>query len=129
MRARGPWIALSCLAACASSDLGATCHLLRPDGTEVSARAGHDLVQSGSGECDDFACASFDGTAAVCTRPCAKAGEACENGFTCQPTLLDPALLARLRAETEGRDEDRDGRDDFEQLAASLTDSLYCAPP
>jgi hypothetical protein len=113
---------------CASSDLGAPCHLLRADGTELAPRPGHDLLQSGSGECDQFTCVSFAGGPAVCSRPCDRVGDGCENGFTCRETVLDTAALQSLRASTEGHDEDQDGVDDFDQLAAGLTESAYCGP-
>jgi hypothetical protein len=120
--------AASVAASCATSDLGAPCHLLRADGTELAPRPGHDLLQSGSGECEQFACASFAGAPAVCTRPCDRAGDGCENGFKCRELVLDAAALDALRAATEGRDDDRDGADDFDQLAAGLHESAYCAP-
>jgi hypothetical protein len=122
-------VALAALgAACASNDLGTPCHLLRADNTEAAPRPGHDVVQSGSGECEQFACVSFAGAPARCSRPCAKVGDACEGGTVCQPAVLDEELLAEARSRLEGHDEDHDGRDDFDQLAAGITDALYCGP-
>jgi len=113
---------------CASSDLGTPCHLLRADGTELSPMAGHDVVQSGSGECEQLACVAFNGAAPRCSRPCMAEGDACDAGWVCRALVLDPSMLAELRTRTEGRDDDYDGVDDFQQLAAGLTDSLYCGP-
>ena len=120
--------AFRALASCASTDLGAPCHLLRADGSELEPLASHDIVQSGSGECDQFACVSFNGTAPACSRPCEVDGSPCENGWRCRNLVLDPTSLALVRERTEGRDDDRNGVDDFQQLAAGLTESLYCGP-
>lgn len=116
------------VAGCAASDLGTPCHLLRADRTEVAPRPGHDIVQSGSGECEQFACASFAGAGALCSRPCARAGDGCEGGLVCRSAVLDAAQLGELRARTEGHDADGDGVDDFDELAAGLADSLFCGP-
>lgn len=128
MRWRSAWLVSMLAISCASSDLGTPCHLLRADGTELAPRPGHDLFQTGSGECEQFVCASFDGRSASCSRPCKAAGEACENGFTCRESALDAAELQWLRAATEGHDDDHNGVDDFRQLVAGLTEGLYCAP-
>ena len=126
------WIALGAwavLIGCAADDdLGSPCHLLRSDGTELDPRPGHDTLQSGSGECEQFACVSFGGAAAVCSRPCASAGDECSDGSVCRPVVLDPVALAQLRSSTAGQDLDGDGRDDYEQLVAGLVESLYCGP-
>jgi hypothetical protein len=42
--------------------------------------------------------------------------------------VLDPASLAVVRERTEGRDDDQNAVDDYEQLVAGTTDSLYCGP-
>jgi hypothetical protein len=124
-----PALLLATLFACAETDLGAPCHLLRRDGTEASPIAGHHVVQSGSGECDRFVCVSFDGAPPACSRPCEREGEACEEGQLCRAALLVPDELETLRLRTEGKDQDGDGVDDFEQLAAGLSESLSCGPP
>ena len=116
------------LAACSETDLGAPCHLLRADGSELAPPAGHDIVQSGSGECEQFACVSFNGGAPACSRPCTNSGSDCEAGWKCRPLVLDPTSLTLVRERTEGRDEDRNGVDDYQQLVAGTTDSLYCGP-
>lgn len=121
--------ALALAMGCAPNDLGAPCHLLRADNTEASPRAGHTTVQSGSGECEQFTCASFEGRPAVCTRACDVEGESCEEGWTCRQALLGPEMLAQVRDRTEGRDEDGDGVDDFAQIVTGLSDALLCAPP
>ena len=120
------------LAACLTEtgdDLGQPCLLLRDDGSEAMPRAGHDLVFNGSGECAQFVCASFEGRAASCSRPCQQAGEDCGGGWQCRPAVLDPVSLEILRAATEGRDDDANGEDDRQQLTQGVNESLYCAPP
>lgn len=47
--------------------------------------------------------------------------------MTCMSVVLDPDLIEAARSRMEGKDEDGDGRDDFEQHLSSLTESLYCA--
>lgn len=116
------------LAACQSSDAGAPCHLLRADGTEEEARPGHTTVFSGSGECQEFACISWDGAGAVCSWPCAVEGDPCPGGFVCRSAVLTPLQLAEARERLEGTDDDGDGVDDFAEHAAGLGDSLYCGP-
>jgi hypothetical protein len=116
-------------AGCAEGDLGASCHLLRADNTEVSPRPGHDIVQSGSGECMQFVCASFQGGQPQCSEPCTEEGAECGNGWVCRRAVLSPESLAETRRRTEGTDSDGDGKDDARTLTAALTDSLYCGPP
>lgn len=111
---------------CAPNDLGTPCHLLRGDNSEADPRPGHAVLHSGSGECEQFACVSYGGSAPRCSRPCDQAGDSCEGGMTCMSVVLDPELIEAARSRMEGKDEDGDGRDDFEQHLASLTDSLYC---
>lgn len=113
-------------AGCATHDLGTPCHLLREDNSQQSPRPGHAVVYSGSGECEHFVCVSSGGGSPSCSRPCDREGESCEGGMVCRPAVLDPELLELLRTRLEGRDEDGDGVDDFEQLASGLIESLYC---
>lgn len=115
------------LAACSETDLGAPCHLLAADNTEQQPRPGHSIVQSGSGECSEFVCASFDGAPPVCSRPCEN-DDACAEPWKCRAALLSPESLEELRARTEGHDENGDGTDDFQALAAGLSDARYCGP-
>jgi hypothetical protein len=113
---------------CASTDLGTPCHLLRADNTEMSPSPGHDIVQSGSGECEQFACVSFNGGTAQCSALCDRMGDPCAGGMTCRQMVLDPDLLAAARARTEGHDDNHNGIDDFQEFLAGLTTSLYCGP-
>lgn len=125
----GIWCAINAVVCgCAPNDLGAPCHLLRADNSEAQPRPGHDIIQSGSGECEQFSCVSFEGQAATCSRPCVTQGEACEGNMVCRLAVLEPDLLAQVRARTEGRDDDHDGVDDFEALAAGLSESFFCGP-
>lgn len=121
------WVA-AVTAGCEPNDLGAPCHLLRGDGTEEEPRPGHTTVFSGSGECADFACVSWDGAGATCTRSCALEGDACPGGWTCRSAVLTPDQLAETRQRLEGTDADDDGVDDFDEFAAGLSESLYCGP-
>jgi hypothetical protein len=113
---------------CASSDLGTPCHLLKSDNTEMAPRPGHDIVQSGSGECEQFSCVSFNGAAAQCSMPCDAEGEACLGGMVCRRTVLDPDLMREARQRLEGHDDDHNGVDDYQDLLAGTSDSLYCGP-
>lgn len=119
-----PWL----LGACVPNDLGAPCHLLRADNTQVTPRPGHVTVQSGAGECEQFTCASFNGSSPVCTRACDAEGEACENGWTCRHAILGPENLEEVRDRTQGHDRDGDGVDDYEQLLSGLNEALLCTP-
>ncbi len=121
-------LAAALVSACAQTDLGTPCHLLRANNTEASPMPQHDVLQSGSGECAQFICASFDGASPVCTRPCAHEGDPCENGMVCRAALLTPQDLALAQQRMQGTDLDHNGVDDFQEWAAGLTDSLYCAP-
>lgn len=112
--------------ACASSDLGSPCVLLKVDNSDVSPRPGHALLHSGNGECEHFACVSYEGGPPRCSRPCSKGGESCEGGLVCRAVVLNPEFIESARERMEGKDEDGDGRDDFEQHLASLSESLYC---
>ncbi len=121
-------VLLGGLGACAQTDLGTPCHLLRADNSEAAPMPGHAVIQSGSGECEQFICASFDGAPAECSQPCAKEGDPCEAGMICRAAILDPAQLELARQRMQGHDLDHDGVDDFQEWAAGLTDSLYCGP-
>lgn len=114
--------------ACARTDLGASCHLLSSTNTEVLPTPRQNIVQSGNGECQQFACVSFDGAAAMCSQPCAHLGDGCGNGYRCRSTVLEPQLMEALRARTQGTDLNHDGVDDYDALTAGLTDSLFCGP-
>jgi hypothetical protein len=46
----------------------------------------------------------------------------------CRTTVLDPATLTSLRARTSGTDTNHNGVDDYQELTAGLTDSLFCGP-
>lgn len=116
------------LVSCVSSDLGSPCTLLQADNTQAEPRAGHDVIQSGNGACEEFTCASFDGQEPICSRPCTEEGADCEEGLVCRRALLDPELLEETRARLEGQDDDGDGIDDYEQLLAGIVDALYCGP-
>lgn len=124
-----PLVLLWMLGGCAPNDLGAPCHLLRADNTEVTPRPGHVTIQSGSGECEQFTCASFNGESPTCTQACEVEGDACENGWTCRHALLGPERLDEARRRTEGQDIDGDGVDDYAQLLSGLNEALLCAPP
>ena len=102
--------------------------MLRSDNTEVSPRPGHDIIQSGSGECEQFACVSFSGSVAACSRPCDKEGDSCEAGMVCRRVVLDPTTLPLARSRTEGQHALSATTDDYETLLAGLTDGLYCGP-
>lgn len=115
---------------CAQTDLGAPCHLLRADNTEASPRPGHTIVQSGSGECDEFLCASFEGAQPVCTTPCSAEGDACAQDWVCVRAILGADLLQQVRERTQGMDDDENGVDDYESIAGGLEDGGFiCAPP
>jgi len=85
-------------------------------------------MQSGSGECEAFVCLSSAGRSPVCSRGCDRAGDACENGLVCRAIVLDPPTLDAMRQRLQGRDDNRNGIDDFQEIASGLVDSLYCAP-
>jgi hypothetical protein len=116
------------LPACAQTDLGAPCHLLTTNNTEVRPVPNENIVQSGNGGCEQFTCVSFDGNAPVCSAPCDHEGDACVNGYVCRAALLTPTLLSMLQARTQGQQTLQPGVSDYQVLTAGMTESLYCGP-
>ncbi len=119
---------IALVSGCAQTDLGAPCHLLASNNTEVPPAPNENIVQSGNGGCENFACVSFHGGTAMCSQACEHVGDACANGMVCQPAMLNPGLLQMLQTRTQGQSTLQPGVNDYVTLTQGITDSLYCGP-
>jgi hypothetical protein len=114
---------LLCLAAsCARTDLGAPCHLMDPQGSELLPQAGREYLFLGSSECASFACLAPQGqTQGYCSQPCAGKDATCPSGLVCAQLAIDASYLATLKARLPPAR--------FEALFGQLGGTYYCVKP
>ena len=122
IRRVGRWtvlFGLACAAACARSDLGASCHLQDESGGEVQAQPGREYLYLGSSECASFACLATPGSnGGYCSQAYAGQGAACPSGMSCAQLNLTPAYLEVMQK--------RLTPERYQALFGQLSSSWYC---
>ena len=119
MRKLASLLATLALCACARTDLGAPCHLIDGQGSELQPQAGREYLFLGSSECASFACLAPQGTTqGYCSQPCAGKDAACPSGLVCAQLAIDASYLATLKARLPPAQ--------YDALFAQLGGTFYC---
>jgi hypothetical protein len=109
-------------AACARTDVGAPCHLIDPQGGELSQLPGREYIFLGSSECQSFSCLATPGTAGgYCSQSCAGPSASCPAGLSCAALSIDDGYLATLKARLPPAQ--------FDALFSQLGGTFYCQRP
>lgn len=107
-------------AACARSDLGASCHVENASGAELIPQPGRQYLYLGSSECDSFACLATQGAnSGYCSQPCSGSGGSCPSGFSCAQLALNQDYLDSMKA--------RLSPNQYQQLFGQLGSTWYCS--
>lgn len=107
------------VAACARTDLGASCHVQDTQGGEVAQLPGRQYLYLGSSECDSFACLATAGSSGgYCSQACAGQGSSCPAGLTCTQLALNQQYLDSMKA--------RLTQQQYQQMFGQLGSSWYC---
>ncbi|HTO98371.1 MAG TPA: hypothetical protein VMK66_15085, partial [Myxococcales bacterium] len=86
-------------AACARTDLGASCHVEDAAGGEIVPLPGRQYLYLGSSECESFACLASQGASSgYCSQACSGAGGSCPSGLSCAQLAIDQKYLDTLKA-------------------------------
>ena len=105
-------------AACARTDLGASCHVENAAGGELIPLPGRQYLYLGSSECESFACLATQGATGYCSQSCSGAGGSCPSGLTCTQLALNQQYLDTLKA--------RLPPDRYQQLFGQMGSTWYC---
>jgi hypothetical protein len=106
-------------AACARTDLGATCHVENGAGGELVPLPGRQYLYLGSSECESFACLATQGSGGgYCSQPCSGAGASCPSGLACTQLAIDQTYLDAMKARLSPAR--------YQQLFGQLGSTWYC---
>jgi hypothetical protein len=107
------------LAACAKTDVGATCHLQDAAGANLTPQPGRQYLFLGSSECQSFACVATNSTSSpYCSQACTGVGSSCPSGLVCQELAIDQQYLATLQTRLPPAQ--------FQQMFGQMGSSFYC---